>query len=179
MIDEKLIESNTERNLNEAANVRYLAPDEFVLFKSEAGSLRMTLKDDRSYIRVLAKLCFPFSFPTKYISLRDTEDEEIGIIPDLAVLNKQYRRWIGEDIELRYFTPCITRIMSARHRYGGVEWTIETDRGPKTIITKAVWDTMTEVEIGRYIITDVDGNRYEIVHNNLDEMSKGWLERLI
>jgi hypothetical protein len=169
----------TEQGLDEAAHVRYLKPDEFILFRTDGGGLRLTLLDDRSFLRVKAKRCFPFSFATKYISLRDGNDEEIGMLPDLAELSKQYRRWIEDDLEMRYFTPRVKSIRAIRRRSGGIEWLLDTDCGSKKVITKSVQDTMTEVEPGRYVITDVDGNRYEIHPDALDEPSRDRLERLI
>ncbi len=171
--------SETEMGLDEAGNVKYLAPDDFILFRTDGGGLRLTLKDDRSFLRVKARRCFPFSISTKFISLRGGDDEEIGIVPDLADLSKEYRRWIEEDLNIRYFTPRVTAIESIRYRPGGVEWHLETDRGSKRVITKSVHDTMSEVEPGRYIITDVEGNRYEIITEELDESSRGLLERLV
>ena len=185
MNDEKLPEqtieekSETEVGLDEAGNVKYLGPDDFILFRSDGGGLRLTLKDDKSFLRVKARRCFPFSISTKLISLRGGNDEEIGIIPDLADLSKEYRRWIEEDLNIRYFTPRVTAIESIRYRPGGVEWRLETDRGSKRIITKSVHDTMSETEPGRYIITDVDGNRYELFPEELDEASRARLGRLI
>jgi len=171
--------SKTQADLDEAADVKYLRPGDFILFRSDAGGLRLTLKDDRSFLRVKARRCFPFSFPTKHISLRDGNDEEIGIIADLADLSKEYRRWIEDDLNIRYFTPRVTSIESIRYRPGGVEWHLDTDRGSKRLITKSVHDTMSEVEPGRYVITDVDGNRYEIVTQELDQASRGLLDRLV
>ncbi len=137
------------------------------------------MKNDRSYLRITAKCCFPFAFPTKYISIRDDTGEEIGIIPDLAHLDKKTRRWIEDELELRYFTPRVKSIDNVRYRYGGVEWHLETDRGFKKIITKGVHDTMCEVEPQRYLITDVDGNRYEVFVDKLDQASRALLDKLI
>jgi hypothetical protein len=171
--------SQTEKSLDEAANVRYLEQGDFELFRTEGGSLRITLKNDRSILRVKTRRCFPFSFTRKYISIRDGNEEEIGIIKDLAALSKEYRRWIEENLDLRYFTPVVKSIKSLKHRYGGVEWNLLTDRGARRIITKGVHDTMTEVEPGRYLITDVDGNRYEIFADKLDEQSRVLMDRLV
>lgn len=168
-----------DHGLDEAANVRYLKPEDFVLMKGEGGCLRMTLHGEKSFLRVKAKRCFPFTFPDKYISIRDGNDEEIGIIADLARLDRDYRRWIQEDLEMRYFTPRIKSIKLIKSRYGGVEWHVETDCGPKRLITKGVHDTMMEVDPGRYVINDVDGNRYEIFTEDLDEASRIRLSRLI
>ena len=175
----KEVEPKSDKSLDEAANVRYLEADDFVLMRTASGALRMTLKDDKSILRVKARRCFPFAFPTRYVSIRDGADQEVGIIRDIAALDKDYRRWIIDELEMGYFTPRVRSIKRITHRYGGVEWYVETDRGSKKIITKGVHDTMTEVEPLRYIITDVDGNRYEIHHSDLDAPSAAMLERLI
>jgi hypothetical protein len=176
MTEEK---TQTEQNLDEAAHVRYLANDEFVLFRNESGMLKLTLKDDRSFLRVTARRMFPFSFPTKYISLRAGNEEEIGIISDLASLSKEYRHWIEHELEMRYYTPRLHSINFVRRRFGGIEWSVETDCGPKRIITKNVHDTLAEVEPGRYVITDVEGNRYELMVEKLDEPSKARFDKLV
>lgn len=171
--------SETERNLNEAANVRYLGRDDFVLIRTEGGSLRITLPEDKSYLRIKCRRCFPFAFPTQYISVRDAADEEIGIIRNLADLPADWRAWILDDIEMRYYTPRVKSIKNIRRRWGGYEWYVLTDRGSKKIITKGVHDTMSEVQPGRYIITDVDGNRFELHSAKLDEVSKEKVEQLV
>ncbi len=43
--------------------MRYLEPEEFTLIRTASGGLRMTLKDDRSILRVKVRRCFPFAFP--------------------------------------------------------------------------------------------------------------------
>lgn len=176
MAEEK---TQTEKNLDEAAHVRYLGQEEFILYRNENGGLRLTLKDEKSFLRITAKRAFPFSFPTKYISIRSGGDEEIGIIPDLADLSREYRHWIEHELDVRYFTPIIKSINAIRRRYGGVEWHVESDYGPKRIITKSVHDAIAEVEPGRYLMTDVDGNRYELCPVDLDEVSRTKFETLV
>lgn len=178
-MDEETKNPNTAEELDEAANVKYLKPGDFTLFQSEGGGLRLTLTDSKSVLRVKAKRCFPFTFSNRYISLRDGNDEEIGIIPDLGPLSKEYRRWIEDDLDIRYFTPRVKAIKSIRYRFGGIEWQVVTDCGPKRLITKGIHDTMMEIEPGRYVINDVDGNRYEVFTGELDEASRGRLGRLI
>lgn len=172
-------EPGVEKSLDEAARVRYLEPGDFVLFRNKGGGLRMTLKDDRSVLRLKARRCFPYSFGSRYISIRDGNEEEIGIIRDLSEFGKEYRRWIEDELDMRYFTPRVRSITAMKHRFGGVEWFVETDRGPKKFITRGVHDTMCEVQPGRYILTDVDGNRYELYSDELDESSQAKMEKLV
>lgn len=180
MIDENTPDQpNTDKSLDEAAKVRYLEQGDFELLPTDGGGLRLTLKGERSALRVKARRCFPHSFDTRYISLRCGAEEEIGIIRDLADLSKEYRRWIEDDLEMRYFMPRVKSIIAIKHRFGGVEWHTETDRGPKKLITRGVHDAMTEVEPGRFIITDVDGNRFEVCMDTIDEPSRARLDQLI
>ena len=182
MMSEEKIENvvtESEQGLDEAAQVRYLQSGDFILMRTEHGSLRLTLTDDTSYLRVKARRCFPHSYSSKYVSIRDATDQEIGIIRDLAELSKDYRRWIEDDLEMRYYTPTVKSISSIRPRFGGVEWYVDTDRGPRKLITRGVHDTMTEIEPGRFIITDADGNRYELFTEQLDEPSRAKLNTLI
>ncbi|TWH48791.1 DUF1854 domain-containing protein [Sporomusa sp. KB1] len=178
MINAKILD-NVEKSLDESVKVRYLEPCDFELMKNDGCSVRLTLRGERSVIRVKARRCFPYSFDTKYISISDGAGEEIGIIRDLCELNKQYRRWIEEDLEMRYFTPLVRSILAIKRRYGGMEWYVDTDCGSKKILTLGVQDTMVEVQPNRYIINDVDGNRYELCIEMLDETSKAILNKLI
>lgn len=167
------------QSLDDAAHVRYLKAEDFELLRTPAGGLRLTLKGEKSVLRVKARRCFPYSMPDRFVSIRDGADGEIGIIANLKDLPADYRRWIEEDLEMRYYVPSVRTIKAIRQRFGGIEWHVETDRGPKRLITKGVHDTMTEVEIGRFVVTDVDGNRYEIFTDKLDPVSREWLNRLI
>lgn len=171
--------NDANKNLDEAANVKYLEAGNFTLFRTPAGALRMTYKDEISYLWLKARRIFPFTYPTKYISIRNGNDEEIGIIKDLAALSKDYRIWIEDELDMRYFTPRVKSISAIKRRFGGIEWFVDTDKGAKRFITKGVHDTTAEIEPGRYMVTDVDGNRYEIMTATLDETSKGILDRLL
>jgi hypothetical protein len=42
--------------------------------------------------------CFPWSEPSRYLSLRDGEDEEIALIRDLAELGSDSRRALAESL---------------------------------------------------------------------------------
>jgi len=88
---------------------------------------------------------FPFSHPHGYVSLRDAKGEEVGVIRDLSELPREARELIEEELDRRYLQPRITHIENVRERFGGVEWEVETDRGPRRIITKRVHDTLAEI----------------------------------
>jgi hypothetical protein len=181
MIDERLssVDSAAARNraADEAAKVRYLGPGDFEIFE-EGGVCRLTLPDECSYIRVYAFLCFPLSHPDEYISLRDGEDE-IGIVRDLNEFDHATQTMVRELLARRYFVPRVLKILSAKERYGGMTWQVDTDRGIKTVITKSLHEALHENSPGRYFITDTDGNRFEVLLDEVRPEDAAWIESVV
>jgi len=181
MIEEKLssVESAAARSkaADEAAHVRYLGPGDFEIFE-DGGVYRLTLPDECSYVRVYAFLCFPLTHEDEYISLRDGEDE-IGIVRDLKEFDHATQTMIRELLERRYFVPRITKMISTKQRYGGMTWEVDTDRGIKTVITKGLHEALTENSPGRYFVTDTDGNRFEILIDEIRPEDAAWIESVV
>ena len=50
----------------------------------------------------------------QFISIRDEEGEEIGLIRDLSELDPVSRKAVQEELNWRYFTPKIQRITSIK-----------------------------------------------------------------
>lgn len=163
-----------EKAADEAANVRYFSPGDFMVFELD-GAFRITIPDECSYIKFSAYRTYPLSLPEKYISLRSGLDE-IGMIRDLKEFDKETQRIIRELLGRRYFVPRILKIVSTRERYSGTLLNIETDRGAKTIITKRLHEALSESSDGRYFITDVEGNRYEVATDEASSEVAAWIE---
>jgi len=58
--------------------------------------------------------------------------------------------------------PIIERVKWVREEYGVVYWSVETDRGPRDFVCRGLRDAVVEVGDTRLLLTDVDGNRFEI-----------------
>jgi len=179
MAEQNLTIEQGEQGLDEAAKVRYLMADDIAVIESPNGSVCITIQNDRTLLRFSARRCFPLSGQEQYISLRDGAGEEIGIIRNLDELTGDQRRWIEEDLEKRYYTPLITEITRFRQRWGGVQWDVLTNRGSRQFVTKRIHDAFLEAAPGRLLLTDVDGNRYEIEMGRLDSRSRGIIERIL
>jgi len=161
-----------------AFRLRFLEPSEVKFFRS-GDALRMTIEGDRSCLRVVPVYAFPHSVRDRYISLRDMDGNELGMIGSLGDLGKKAKRLLDEELRKRYVTPVIQEIKSISDRYDVVEWEVETDRGPKTFVTRSLHDSVTE-SAGGWIVTDMENNRYEI-HNKpeLDPRSAAVLSKRI
>ena len=87
-----------------SAEIRYLDPVDLKFSRTEGGfvSLRIGRK---KYDRVHLYRAFPLSGGDSFISVREKEDSEIGIIPNLSSLSSNDRALIEEELESRYFSP--------------------------------------------------------------------------
>ncbi len=74
-------------------------------------------------------LCFPNSTPDRWVSLRDSDGEELGLLPSLEGLDDKIRSQIESNLKDRYHIPTITRVVSVESVAGGTRWQVETPDG--------------------------------------------------
>ncbi len=157
---------------------RVLEPGE-VRFRREQGRLRMSDGHEAWRDVTLVRL-FPLSEPERWISVLDGDSNEIGVILDLAELGAAQRRLAEEELGRRYLTPRIERILACRQRFDTVEWDVETDRGPATLVIRDLREKVKEPLPGHLSVEDVEGNRYDIPDTGaLDPTSQRLLDEQI
>ena len=113
---------------------------------------------------------FPLAEPDRFLSVRDSANKEVGLIVNLSDLSDENRTLVEADLERRCFVPSVKRIVSAKERFGTVDWIIETDRGACTFTTRNLRENVQWPAPGRIILNDVDGNRYDI--QNVDDLNR-------
>jgi len=143
-----------------AFDLRILEPAQVRLFRY-AGLPRLTVKDERSWARVMVIRAQPISDPDGYIGLLDGAGKDIGVIRDPKQLDEESRALIAEELELRYFVPVVKRVLSVKFEFGTIYWSLETTRGRMDAIVRHLRDNLQELSASRVMITDVDGNRFE------------------
>lgn len=146
--------------LGESKEATYLSAAQLQSLSVTNGFLMWQDGDDSKTVE--AHCAFPLSYPDKYIVLRDPEDQEIGIIETLAPLKPEVSEAILEQLNKRYFLPQILRINKMTERFGSAIWDLETDRGRIVISTRQLNEAVRELGPSRFLVVDVDGNRYEI-----------------
>ncbi len=145
-------------------------------FFAHGPILRLTIEDDRSYLRVAVLRAFPLSDPSRYLSVRDGKGSEVGLIVDPDALRPEDRALVLHELERRYLVPVVARVVSARERFGTVEWTMDTDRGVVRFTTRNLRENVQRPAPERIILNDVDGNRYDI--KDVDALSRASQELL-
>jgi Domain of unknown function (DUF1854) len=163
----------------EATDLRYLDPQR-LRFLRHGATLRLIVEDERCWLKVAVFRTFPLSQPQRFLSVRDGAKKEIGLLAHPEELNADSRQLLAEELGRRYLVPAIRRVMAVTERFGTVEWKVETDRGPCTFTTRNPRENVWQPSPGRYLLTDVDGNRYNIRDlAALDAASQALLRRYL
>jgi hypothetical protein len=145
----------------EATDLRYLDPKR-LRFLRHGATLRLIEEGERCWLKVAVLRVLPLSQPQRFFSVRDGAMKEVGILVDLEELDPESRRLVAEELERRYLVPAIRRVMAVKERFGTVEWEVETDRGPCTFTMRNPRESVWQPSPGRYLLTDVDSNRYDV-----------------
>lgn len=158
----------------------YLDPANIELRRRE-GSLFLDVKIDDVWIENIRLVrAFPLSHTSAFISIRDEENKEFGIIEELSKLASTSRTLAEEELDRRYFTPAITKIKALKNDASMWWFDVETTRGPSDFYVRNWRDNAHELTPGRWQITSVDGGRYEILNlDELDERSQILIEQLL
>jgi hypothetical protein len=163
-----------------SGELEYLDPRRLLIAK-RGDVLRVTIENDRSYLKVHAVRAFPLTYPNEFIGLQDAiTGHEIGMLRSLRDLGAEARQLVQDSLNSRYFVPQIFRIIEAKREFGTVYWDVETDRGPRKFMMRGIRDSIHEIEPGRYLVVDIDGNRFEVPQlEKLDARSQTNWDRLI
>ena len=154
--------------------------DKLKLFREPAWKLRLTIGDDRSYLRVKVVRAAPLSYPDQYISFLDGKDEEICMVDDLKSLDQSARDLIAEELDRRYLTATSQSVSAIRNEYGTSYWEVQTHRGQREFVVQNVSENAQWLGDHRLLIIDVDGNRFEIPRlDELDKKSLGLVEQVV
>jgi len=160
---------------SESCELRYLDP-RALRFRQAGPTLQMTIENECTWLKVSILRVAPLSNASRYFSVRDAAGKEIGILVDPHELDADGRRLVEQDLERRYVVPLIQRIISAKERFGTVDWDVQTDRGRCRFTTRNLREDALQPSPSRYILTDVDGNHYDVPDvNALDSASRGHL----
>ena len=156
-------EEELKRESEELLELKFLTNENAKFSRTDGGFVALNF-DGKDYKRIGVYLTFPLSDPERYISIREADEKakEIGVIADLSKMEKEQAEMIREQIKLRYFTPTITKILDIKDEYGHAYWNVMTTFGACRFTTGMSGDTVVALSDSKLLVTDIDGNRYEI-----------------
>lgn len=152
-----------EKETEEMLKLRYINKDNAEFKRTDGGFVSVRIGEE-FYPRIQVIRMFPFSDPTKYISIRtpDEHSKEIGVIEDMKDVTKETAQMLTEQLNLRYFTPIITKIVNIKEEYGYAYFDVVTDRGACRFTINMGGHAVVHLSETRILISDIDENRFEI-----------------
>lgn len=152
-----------ELEAQEMTALRYIKRDNAKFFRTEGGFVGVEYNGVR-YDRVNVVRLFPFTDPDHYIGIRtpDENSKEIGVIEELSSMSSDVVEMLEEQLNLNYFTPQISKILSIKDEYGCAYFHVVTDKGECKFAINMGGNNITKLSDTRLLITDLDENRFEI-----------------
>ena len=160
-------------------DMTFFDPGAIYLERAVYSSPSLTVAGE-TYDQVRIQRAFPLSDKHRYIAFFDKNEAYIGMVEDLNEVEGESRKIIGEELSWRYFTPQILRLERAENSAGRTIMEGETDRGRMSITFRGIRESVVEITPDRFMITDENGNRYEIKDlEKLDRRSRSFIRRMI
>lgn len=162
--------------------LRYIDGTNAVFKRTEGGfaSLDYTDKEGKvqHYDRIGVYRTFPMTNPDIFISIREADEKarEIGVVKDLKDLTEEQAKILYEQLDLRYFIPKIERILDVKNENGYAYFDVITDFGQCKFTIHMSGGGVVNLSDVRVMITDIDGNRFEVVDTT--KLSAGELKKL-
>jgi len=161
--------SDKRTALKDVISILYITPENAVIGeKNNFLTLSLTTKDEngeeqkKDYDRVFLHRAFPFDHPEAFISVQDADKNELGMISELSVFPEETAALLRGELARKYYAPVLRSIISLRDRYGYAYCTARTDTGEISFTLRDASRSILKVDEHRVVITDIDGNRYDI-----------------
>ncbi|MBX7134071.1 MAG: DUF1854 domain-containing protein [Fimbriimonadaceae bacterium] len=155
-------------------------PEELNLFYEPKDRLRLTVRDERSYITVRPAWASPLSHPNRFLAFLDGKGDEILTLDEPEELSTASLQAVREELRRRYLTATVTVVEFAKVEFGATYWHVDTDRGPRDFVTQSLQENAQWLSPDHLLLIDVDGNRFEIPSvSALDLRSRGFIERIL
>lgn len=155
-------------------------PNAVRVFYQPEGMARLTVTDDRSYLKIRVARAAPLSRPDSYVSLLNGKGEEIVMLPGLEVLDLSSRRVVERELDRRYLTSRVQRLVSLKQEFGVTYWEVETERGVRDFVVRDLQENCVWLSETHLLLVDVDGSRFEIPDRLLlDERSQQLLDAIL
>ena len=71
-------------------------------------------------------------------------------------------RLLEEELNRRYFTPVIEKVLSVKEEFGYIYWDVLSTAGPVRFTVKSSENNIVSLTNDKLLIIDVDGNRFEL-----------------
>jgi len=148
-----------------------LTPENAKFSPSRGGMISLTVQGENGeefFERVVVLRSFPVTAPDEFLSVREPDTRkkgrgaEVGMIRYLSDFDEETKKLINAELDLRYFTPVIQKILSVKDKFGYSYWEAETTAGKVSFVLNNPFSQIRVLEDSRIYISDMDGNSFMI-----------------
>jgi hypothetical protein len=126
-------------------------------------------------VAVKLRQCFPWSEPSRFVSLRDSDDKEVALIDAPTSLDAESRQAFELALAEAGFVLDVTRVLEIEEEIEIRQWTVETKQGNRSFQTH-LDDWPRVLPSGGLLIRDVAGDLYRLPEpETLDKKSRALL----
>jgi len=166
--------------MNFKQKIKYLnAKDIRLEYNDTTGLILHSRKRRLKNIKII--LAQPLMKPLDYASvISEKTNKEIAVIKNLKDLDSNSSLALKRFLNNYYITPKILKINSLSHQLGAVFWDTVTDKGKRQFVIWGITESVRFLTPDRILITDVNGNRFEIESiSKLDVKSRHLIELIL
>ncbi len=120
---------------------------------------RLLVVRDGVAIPVRVQLCFPWTDPAQFFSLRDAEDNEVAFVADADDLDVPSREALRLAAQQTRFVFDVNRVVAIEQEHELRLWRVETAQGARRFQTK-LDDWPRPVGRDAWLVRDVSGDLY-------------------
>ena len=162
-------------NTLERAMPAYREKKEGTVVLRNQGDGRLRALIGERTVAVKLRQCFPWSEPTRHISLRDNDDKEIALVDDPGLLDAESRQAFELAVAEAGFVLEVTRVLEIEEEIEIRQWTVDTKQGKRSFQTH-LDDWPRVLPSGGLLIRDVAGDLYKLADpKGLDKKSRALL----
>lgn len=162
--------------MNEQGLMTRFTPAQQCRFYTNANGFLGLELDGKDYKRVQLSRALPFTAPEQYICVADMDGSEVAVLESLDDFQPEARALLEAELDIRYFYPLVTQVHSVKEKMGSYYLELSIGEHKKTIAVKDISKNLKQLDEGRIVLTDVDGNRFMIP--NIYQINKKSLQML-
>jgi hypothetical protein len=153
-----------------------VAPERVRVWEDDRHVFHVSV-DGQANDKVRPRRVFPISGRADYVSFLDEMDKEVCLLACPHRLDKESRKALEHALARTYYAPKILRVDSITEMMGVSTWQVQTDHGYASFEIVDRHHHIRSLPLGRYVLTDADGNRFEIEDlNALDVKSQNLVQ---
>ena len=162
-LEKELDEEDNKKNEQPGEDelFEYLTPEDIKFYNLHEDFIGAQVKGV-NYDRISIVRALPYSSPDEYLCVKDSDLKEIGMIKALSEFSIPQRAIVNKHLKMRYFCPIVKSVISVKQKYGLQYVTINTDSGKKIFVSTDLTKSIIRIHDDKFIIVDIDGNRFLI-----------------